>query len=161
MFWQAWALPGGIRQDPPGSWGYTLQPLTAERGFWLCPSHAEGIHGPRGGHRHLIHTSVPPVHWNWEGAQEPFIYWLCFWREVTGWFSISLRVFSCSQEVLDEIQDGAQTREALVGELICNNTALVNFGHQRKERKKKSMQQSIFQRLLMKTGHLASLQWIC
>lgn len=57
-----------------------------------------------------------------------------------GWFSTSGCVLFCSREVLDEIQGGAQTCEALVGELICSNTALVNFGHQRKERKKKSMQ---------------------
>lgn len=38
--------PRGIRQDPPGSWGYTLQPLTAERVCWVCPSQAEGIHRP-------------------------------------------------------------------------------------------------------------------
>lgn len=38
MFWQAWELPGGIRQDPPGSWGCTLLALTAERRCACAPA---------------------------------------------------------------------------------------------------------------------------
>lgn len=55
MFWQAWELPGGIRQDPPGSWGCTLLALTAERRCCLCPCQAEHIQGP------LVHTSTSPT----------------------------------------------------------------------------------------------------
>lgn len=111
--------------------------------------------GPHGGHEHPeILTSAPRIHWDWESAGEPFIYWLHFWTKDNGLIQ-HVGIFFWSQGVLDEIQSGVQTHGALAGELICSHNAWALKG------KKRSMQQSIFQRLLMKTGHLASLQCIC
>lgn len=163
MFRKAWALPGGIRQNPPGCQGCALQPMTAERGSWLCKGPPATLWAPTG---HMVDTNTlrtSPQHpWNTETERvlgSPIFIDSTFGQRMMGWFGTSVRLFFWSQGVLDEIESGAWTRNALAGELICRNNAFVNLGHQRK--KNKSMQQSIFQRLLMKTGHLPSLQCIC
>lgn len=137
MFWQAWAIPRGIRQDPPGSQGCVPQSPTAERGSWLCkgpPARLWASLGHIGHKRPETLTSAPLVHWNWEGAWEPLIYWFNFWTKDDGLIQ-HVGKFFWSQGVLDEIQSGGRTHDALAGELTRSNNALANLGHQRKKKK--------------------------
>lgn len=138
MFRQAWALPGGIRQNPPGCQGCALQLLTAERGSWLCKGPPATLWAPM---CHMVDTSTPrtsPQHpWNTETERvlgSPLFIDSTSGQRMMGWFGTSVCLFFWSQGVLDEIQSGAWTHDALVGELICRNNAFVNLGHQRKKK---------------------------
>ena len=115
-----------------GSQGCAPQLPAAERGSWLCQ-------GPPSRLRASQWTQAPrDLHLSTPGALKlrgcsRALYVLTPLLDKGRWADSECQLvcFFWSQGLLDEIQSGVQTYDALTCELICSNNAFVNLRHQR------------------------------
>lgn len=140
-FWQAWALPGGSQAGPSGQlWTDCEEMELVVQG---SPVQAGGIPEPYIWWAQAPRDLSTPCMMKLGGCSEfylliylfmYFIYWLHFWPKhdgLVGWFSAPVCMCFWSQWVLNEIQSGAQTRDALAGELIRTNNVFLKYWAQK------------------------------